>query len=90
MNWGFTLDQFDTVIDIVKSRNPIGCKNEKNYEESLFQELIAKLKKQNIQREYGSGRQRIDIVVHDKVPVEIKYRDSVNINKIRPLIILSK
>ena len=43
------------------------------YEESLFQELIAKLKKQKIQRQYGSGRQRIDIVVQDKVPIEIKY-----------------
>jgi len=72
MGWGFTLDPFGTVLEVIESWQPKGCKTEKNYEESLLQKLRRELKNQIIQTQYGSGRQRIDIVVHKKVPIELK------------------
>ncbi len=55
MSWGFTLDPYDTVAEIIKSWEPSECKNEKDYEESLYKELSSRLKKQKIQRQYGSS-----------------------------------
>lgn len=72
MRWGFKLKPFSTVQEIIEAWQPTGCNSEKEYEKSLLQELQRRLKKQTIQTQYGSGRQRIDIVVHKKVPIEIK------------------
>lgn len=72
MRWGFTLAPFGTVCEVIESWQPKGCKTEKDYEESLLQKLRRELKNQIIQTQYGSGRQRIDIVVHKKVPIELK------------------
>jgi len=72
MAWGFTLDPFGTVCKIIESWRPRGCSTEKEFEQSLLRKLQKELKKQKIQTQYGSGRQRIDIVVDNKVPIEIK------------------
>lgn len=72
MSWGFTLDPFGTVKEIIESWQPINCNTEKDFEESLSKELENKLKNQKIQKQYGSGRQKFDIVVHNKVPIELK------------------
>ena len=72
MSWGFTLEPFGTVIEVIESWQPKDCKTEKDYEKSLLLELRQQLVKQTIQTQYGSGRQRVDIVVHKKVPIEIK------------------
>lgn len=69
---GFTLDPFGTVNEIIESWKPEGCKEELNYRDSLYKELQEKLKNQKVQKEYGRGRQRWDIVVEDKVPIELK------------------
>lgn len=69
---GFTLDPFDTVREIIKSWEPKGCTTEKDFEKSLYDKLREKLKNQKIQRQYGSGEQKVDIVVDDKVPIELK------------------
>jgi hypothetical protein len=72
MSLGFTLDPFGTVKEIIVAWQPKRSRTEKGYKESLVTELGAKLKKQKIDPEYGSGRQKVDIVVADKVPIEIK------------------
>ena len=72
MSWGFTLSPFGTVREIIESWRPKGCTTEKKYEQSLLRKLQKELKEQKIQIQYGSGRQRVDIVVNGKVPIELK------------------
>jgi len=72
MAWGFTLDPFGTVHEVIESWRPKGYTPEKEFEQSLLRKLQRELKKQKIQTQYGSGRQRVDIVVHGKVPIEVK------------------
>ncbi|MEK6978326.1 MAG: hypothetical protein AABX40_08045 [Candidatus Hydrothermarchaeota archaeon] len=68
----WSLDPFGTVKGVIESWQPKGCTTEKDFEQSLLKELQKKLKKQRIQTQYGLGRQRIDIVVDGKVPIELK------------------
>jgi len=68
----FTLNPFGRVREVIESWRPRGCKTEKDYERSLVKKLQNELVNQNIQQQYGSARQRFDIMVHDKVPIEIK------------------
>lgn len=68
----FTLDPFGRVCEAIESWRPRGCKTEKDYERSLVKKLEKELVKQTITPQWASGRQRIDIVVHGKVPIEIK------------------
>jgi len=68
----FTLNPFGRVCEVIESWRPRGCKTEKDYERSLVKKLQNELVNQNIQQQYGSARQRFDIMVHDKVPIEIK------------------
>jgi len=72
MSWGFTSDPFGTVLEVIKAWRPTNCKTENDFEKSLLKELRNKLKNQKSQPQYGSGRQRVDIVVQKKVPIEIK------------------
>lgn len=65
-------DIFDEVGKVIKSWKPRGCKTEKDYEKRLIQKLEKELPKRNIQKQIGSGRQRVDIVVDDKLAIEIK------------------
>lgn len=73
MAWGFTLDAFGTVKEIIEAWDAYKCTTEKQCEQSLANALEKALVNQKIERQYGSGRQRIDILVDDKVPIEIKY-----------------
>lgn len=68
----FTLNPFGRVREVIESWRPRGCKTEKDYERSLVKKLQNELVNQNIQQQYGSARQRFDIMVHEKVPIEIK------------------
>ena len=68
----FTLDPFGRVCEAIESWRSRGCKTEKDYENSLVKKLENELVNQRIQRQYGSGRQRVDIMVHRKVPIEVK------------------
>ena len=63
---------FAEVRGAIKSWKPRGCKTEKDYERSLEAKLRKELKKRNIQTQYGSVRQKVDIVVDSKVAIEIK------------------
>jgi len=68
----FTLNPFGRVSEVIESWRPRGCKTEKDYERSLVKKLQNELVNQTIQQQYGSARQRVDIMVHGKVPIEIK------------------
>lgn len=84
---GFTLDPFGTVNEVIKSWQPKGCKEELDYRDSLYKEIQEKLKDQKVQKEYGRGRQRWDLVVEDKVPIELKMGKKLkNISELHRLI----
>jgi len=68
----FGPNPFEEVSTVIKSWKPRACKTEKDYEKSLRQELEKELKNRTIQSQYGAGRQRVDICVDGKVPIEIK------------------
>lgn len=68
----FSTGVFAEVRRVIKSWKPRGCKTEKDYEKSLRQKLEKELKNRKIQRQFGAARQRVDIVVDGKVPIEIK------------------
>lgn len=85
MTWGFTLDPFDTVKEIIEAWDASKCTTERQCEQSLARELQNALVNQKIERQYGSGRQRIDILVDDKVPIEMKY-DLVSASVLQRLI----
>jgi len=72
MPYSFTLNPFGRVCQAIESWRPRGCKTEKDYENSLVKKLQKELVKQTVVQQYGSARQRIDIMVHSKVPIEVK------------------
>jgi hypothetical protein len=72
MSVSYFLDAYGTVADIIKQWQPSECITERDFEKSLANELQAKLKGKKIITQYGSGKQKVDIVVQDKVPIEIK------------------
>jgi hypothetical protein len=72
MPLSFALNPFGRVYEVIGSWRPRGCKTEKDYERSLVKKLEKELVKQTITPQWASGRQRVDIVVHGKVPIEIK------------------
>lgn len=63
---------FEEVWTVIKSWKPRRCKTEKEYEKSLRRKLEKELKNRTIQSQFGAGRQRVDICVDGKVPIEIK------------------
>ena len=69
----FGPNPFEEVWTVIKSWKPRGCKNEKDYEKSLRRDLDKKLKNRTIQSQYGAARQRVDICVDGKVPIELKH-----------------
>jgi len=72
MNIGFTSDNMGKVEKIIKKWKPKGCKTEKDYEKSLVKFLHEKMPDVKIVQQYGTGTQRIDIVVGEKVAIELK------------------
>lgn len=72
MSVSYFLDACGTVATIIKQWNPGECTTEKEFEKSLVKELQEKLKGKKIITQYGSGKQKVDIVVQDELPIEIK------------------
>ena len=72
MPTSFTLNPFGRVCEVIESWRPRGCKTEKDYENSLVKKLEKELVKQTIIPQWASGRQRFDIMVDNKVPIEVK------------------
>ena len=50
----------------------MGCESEKDFEHSLSKELRLEMPDVTIQQQYGAARQRVDIVVGEKVAIELK------------------
>ena len=69
---GFTLSPFAAVRAVIESWRPRACNTEREYESALVAKLEKELKNQKIQRQFGHGSQKIDIVVDKKVAIEIK------------------
>jgi hypothetical protein len=82
MEMFFGPDLFGEVQAVIKSWKPRGCRTEKDYERSLEGRLRSELKDRKVQPQYGSARQRVDIVVGNKVPIEIK-KDLVTTAKLQ-------
>jgi len=72
MNISYTFDPEGKVTKIIKSWKPKDCKTEKDFEKSLLMLLRINLDGIKIEAQYGAGRQKVDIVVDDKIPIEIK------------------
>ncbi len=77
MDLGTKFDFFwspkNTVSRLIKEWNPEGCASERECEDSLYLFLHARLDDKQIIRQYGKGRARVDLMVDDKVMVELKY-----------------
>ena len=52
---------------------PRNCKTEKAYENSLNSFLHKELEDHQITKQYGIGRSRADLVIDDRLLIEIKY-----------------
>lgn len=68
----FFLNPFGRVCEAIESWRPRGCTTEKDYERSLAKKLEKELLNQKITPQFGSARQRVDIMVDGKVPIEVK------------------
>ena len=75
---GFIKDIFSPPIDniqkAIKKWNPKNCSTEKEYENSLYDYLHEKFKDYDIKKQYGIAREKVDIVVNDKIAIELKIK----------------
>ena len=65
-------DPTGTLQELILSWNPSDCRSEKDCENSLYAYLRAELPGIIITPQYAFGRARTDLVVGDKVAIEIK------------------
>ncbi len=66
-------DDAGTVVHLIKNWIPGECKNEKDYEKSLYPFLHAELGSIQITKQPGYGRLRADLAVGKNVLVELKH-----------------
>ncbi len=72
--WRYWWNAGGNVKRIIEEWQPVSCTNEKDCELSLYNELRVRLPESvKIQSQYGSGRQKIDLAVDDKIAIELKY-----------------
>jgi len=62
------------VIKLIDDWHPRSCKTEKDFERSLHRHLEKNLKDVNVIKQYAAGRVKGDIVVDEKILIEIKDR----------------
>jgi len=67
------LDSVEVLTSLFDKWHPRNCKNEKDYENSLHFFLIKKLKGHQITKQYAIGRFRADLVIDNRLIIEIKY-----------------
>jgi hypothetical protein len=58
--------------DLIGKWKPRSCKSEKDYENSLYEFLHKELGDTQITKQYARGRIRADIVISEKVIIELK------------------
>jgi len=66
-------DSVKFVISKIEKWRPRNCKSEKDYENSLYKFLHDELGDFQITKQYAKGRIRADLVIGEKVIVELKY-----------------
>jgi len=66
------LDPVSTTIKLIEKWSPRKCTTEKDYENSLYKYLHAELPDIQVTKQYAVGRIRADLMVGDKVIIEIK------------------
>ena len=66
-------DDVGAIVDVIKKWRPRGCKTEKDYENSLSSKLRENFPGFQITKQYAKGRIRADLLIDDKVIVEIKH-----------------
>ena len=65
-------DRSTAVTDLINRWKPRGCKTEKDFELSLYDFLHKELGETQITKQFARGRIRADLVVAEKVIVELK------------------
>jgi len=65
-------DDTGTVKSLIARWQPQGCKSEKDYENSLYDFLHRELPDIQVTKQYQKGRVRTDLLVSDRVIVELK------------------
>ena len=70
---GFFWSPKDAVAKLVREWSPDECASEKGCEDSLYVFLHDRLDEMQIIRQFGRGRARVDLMVAEKVMVELKY-----------------
>ncbi len=70
---GFLWSPKDAVAKIIKEWSATGCTSEKECEDSLYALLHERFPEIQIIRQYGRGRSRVDLMVAEKVMIELKY-----------------
>ena len=60
------------VTKLVEAWEPGTLKNEKQYENSLYDFLIENLEGIEVIKQYGKGRMRADLIVNNNVIIELK------------------
>jgi len=60
------------VLDLVEKWNPTDCTTEKDYERSLYEWLHEQLGGVQVTKQFARGRVHADLVVADKVIIELK------------------
>ena len=65
-------DSVGATADLIKKWKPRKCKTEKDFEKSLYNFLHDQLDSIQITKQYAKGRIRADLVIEDKVIIELK------------------
>lgn len=60
------------VLKLIDAWHPRRCETEKDFERSLHKHLERNLENSNVIKQYAAGRVKGDIVVEDKILIEIK------------------
>ena len=67
------LDSVRALTSLLNKWHPRKCKAEKDYENSLYSFLNKELEGHQITKQYALGRFRADLVIDNKLIIEIKY-----------------
>jgi hypothetical protein len=66
-------DSVGALTSLLSKWRPRNCETEKDYENSLYSFLHKELKDHQITKQYAKGRFHADLVIDDRLIIEIKY-----------------
>jgi len=69
----FWLDDVGAVVQKIERWRPRKCATEKDYEKSLYEFLHKEMPDHQITKQSGRGRVRADLVIADRVAIELKH-----------------